>query len=119
MERENLKRRSTRARELRQSSTDAEHRLWSAIRNRQLDGFKFRRQVPIDRYFADFACLEARLIVELDGSQHMDQEVRDTERSRVLEANGWIVIRFWNNDVLGNLDGVGETILAALRLARP
>ncbi len=82
-------------------------------------GAKFRRQMPIDRYFADFACLEARLIVELDGSQHMEaQAAYDAERTRALEAAGWFVMRFWNNDVIENIEGVAEAILEQLELAR-
>ncbi len=110
--------RTRRARELRAASTDVEHKLWSVLRNRQLAGAKFRRQLPVDRYFADFACVEARLIVELDGSQHMEvQAAYDIERTRTLEAGGWFVMRFWNNDVIDNLEGVVEAILAQLELA--
>lgn len=118
MERANLKPRTRRARALRRSSTDVEHKLWAVIRNRQLEGFKFRRQVPIGRYYADFACLEARLVIELDGSQHMDRAEADERRTGDLEAAGWHVIRFWNNDVLLELDGVGRAILEALMVAR-
>ncbi len=110
--------RTRRARDLRAASTDVEHKLWSAFRNRQLAGAKFRRQLPIDRYFADFACVEARLVVELDGSQHMEAQAYDAERTRALEAAGWFVMRFWNNDVIDNIEGVAEAILAQLKLAR-
>jgi len=85
------------------------------LRNRQLDGCKFRRQVPIDRYFADFACVEAKLVVELDGGQHAEQIAYDAERTRVIETCGWRVIRFWNHEVLLESEGVCDTILAALR----
>jgi very-short-patch-repair endonuclease len=110
-----------RARALRQDQTDVERKLWALLRSRQLDGFKFRRQVPIDRYFADFACRDANIIVELDGSQHLDRIAYDAERTRVLEACGWRVLRFWNNQVLETPEGVLETILAELRplLPRP
>ena len=118
MERASLKPRTRQARALRHSSTDAEHRLWAVIRNRQLEGFKFRRQVPIGHYFADFACIEARLVVELDGSQHMDRVEEDERRTRELEAAGWHVIRFGNNDVLFELDGVSRVILDALKVVR-
>jgi very-short-patch-repair endonuclease len=104
-----------RARSLRRDQTGAERRLWSVLRNRQLGGCKFRRQVAIDRYFADFACIEARLIVELDGGQHADQAAYDAERSAVLEALGWQVLRFWNHQVMRELESVMETILAELR----
>ena len=109
--------RTRRAHELRAASTDVEHKLWSVLRNRQLAGAKFRRQLPIDRYFADFACVEARLVVELDGSQHMEAQAYDAERTRALEAAGWFVMRFWNNDVIDNIEGVAEAILAQLKLA--
>jgi very-short-patch-repair endonuclease len=111
--------RTARARDLRATSTDAEHKLWAALRARQLGGFKFRRQVPIDRYFADFACVEAKLVVELDGGQHMARFDYDERRTSVLEACGWRVMRFWNNDVLENIEGVGLEVLAALEVARP
>ena len=110
-----LKRKTGRARVLRRDQTDAERKLWSMLRNRQLGDCKFRRQVPIDRYFADFACVEAKLVVELDGGQHSDQIAYDTERTQVIEACGWRVIRFWNHEVLLESEGVTDTILAALR----
>ncbi|MGH7025385.1 MAG: endonuclease domain-containing protein [Caulobacteraceae bacterium] len=103
-----------RARELRAEATEVERRLWSILRDRRLGGVKFRRQVPIDRYFADFACVEAKLVVELDGSQHADQEDYDARRSETIEAHGWKVIRFWNGDVIESLDGVAYAILAEL-----
>ncbi|HEY7899853.1 MAG TPA: DUF559 domain-containing protein, partial [Caulobacteraceae bacterium] len=83
-----------------------EHRLWSILRNRQLDGRKFRRQVPIGPYYADFACHEARLVIELDGAQHADRIAADSARTRAIEALGWKVVRFWNTEVTENLDGV-------------
>ena len=110
---------TARSRALRATSTDAERKLWSILRNRQLDGFKFRRLVSIDRYFADFACVEARLIVEADGGQHLDNAAHDDERTAALERAGWHVLRFWNNDILQNIEGVGRDILAELTLARP
>jgi very-short-patch-repair endonuclease len=85
------------------------------LRGRRLDGFKFRRQVPIDRFFADFACVEAKLVVELDGGQHADRLVYDAERTRVIEACGWQVIRFWNHQVQKETEGVIHTILDALK----
>jgi very-short-patch-repair endonuclease len=107
------------ARRLRQERTDAERKLWSILRRRKLDGWKFRRQVPIDRYFADFACMEARLVIELDGGQHSEQIEYDEGRTKVLEACGFQVLRFWNSQVLTSSDGVVQTILHELNLARP
>jgi very-short-patch-repair endonuclease len=88
------------ARTLRRNQTDAERKLWSRIRNRQLLGFKFRRQFPIAPYIVDFVCAEARLIVELDGSQHRTAQEYDRKRSEYLMQCGYRVIRFWDNDVL-------------------
>jgi len=119
MERANLKPRTERARELRQTSTLAERKLWSLVRNRKIAGCKFCRQVPIDRYFADFACLEARLIVELDGDHHAGQVDYDAARTEALEAAGWKVLRFWNGKLLASPEGVVMAIRAALELARP
>jgi very-short-patch-repair endonuclease len=104
-----------RARSLRRNETGAEHVLWQLLRNRQLDGRKFVRQLPIGPYFADFACREAALVIELDGSQHAES-TRDEKRSEFLNAEGYSVLRFWNNDVLYNARGVADTILAALAL---
>ncbi|HEX4097083.1 MAG TPA: DUF559 domain-containing protein [Caulobacteraceae bacterium] len=99
-------------------SARAEARLWLSLRNRKLDGFKFRRQVPIDRYFADFACLEAKLVVELDGGQHAEALAYDAGRTAVLENAGFHVLRFWNRAVLTEIDGVLHEISTALRLGR-
>jgi very-short-patch-repair endonuclease len=107
----------SRARVLRRNMTDAEQRLWRILRSRQLVGWKFRRQRPIGRYVADFACIEAMLIVEVDGGQHAENAT-DVERTRWLEALGWKVIRFWNPEVLTNAEGVAETILDALKTRR-
>ena len=101
------------ARQLRKQPTDAETHLWSRLRRKQLDGFRFRRQVPLGPYVADFACLDARLVVEVDGGQHAERAA-DTARTAWLESQGYRVLRFWNNDVLGNADGVVETIRSAL-----
>jgi very-short-patch-repair endonuclease len=103
------KARISRARTLRDQSTEVERKLWSVLRNRQLGGLKFRRQVPIDRYFADFACVEARLVIELDGGQHADRSAEDAVRTRAIEACGWKVVRFWNNEVKENLEGAADT----------
>lgn len=88
-------------------------RLWSALRDRRMVGFKFRRQHPVGRFVVDFACTKHHLIVEADGSQHLDN-AHDVKRMRWLEAQGWRVLRFWDNDILTNTDGVLEAILEAL-----
>lgn len=103
-----------RARELRNSATDAERRLWQHLRLRQLGGFRFRRQVAIGGYIADFACPEVKLIVELDGGQHLDRVAYDARRTRMLEAKGYKVLRYWNDDVLVRMDTVLEDILRSL-----
>jgi len=107
------------ARDLRRHQTDAERRLWRRLRDRQLAGAKFRRQHPIGQYIVDFCCLEAKLVVELDGGQHAARRATDTERTAFLEAQGYRVLRFWNNDVLSNLDGVLQRIAEALRHPHP
>jgi very-short-patch-repair endonuclease len=104
-----------RARRLRRNPTEAETRLWSVLRKRGLAGARFRRQVPLGRYIVDFLCLDARLVVEIDGGQHATEAERDAERTRWLESQGFRVLRFWNNEVLENLDGVADGIAAALR----
>lgn len=106
------------ARRLRRDDTNAERMLWSIVRNRKLDGFKFRRQVPVDRFFADFLCAEARLIVELDGGGHSERQDDDAARTKVLEARGYQVLRFWNLTVLREPQGVINDILGALRNAQ-
>jgi len=97
---------------LRRNSTDAERKLWNVLRNRQLNGFKFRKQVEIDAYIVDFLCPALRLVIEVDGGQHTPE--RDARRTAFLESQGFRVIRFWNNDVLENLDGVWTRIEEAL-----
>jgi len=99
------------ARCLRKEATDAEQRLWYHLRSRNLGGFKFRRQVTIGLFIADFVCLEARLVVEADGGQHGND--RDLDRTKYLEELGWKVIRFWNHDILQQTDAVLEAILLA------
>ncbi len=94
------------ARALRKRSTDAERKLWRYLRQRQLDSRKFRRQHPIGPYVADFVCMEKHLVVEVDGSQHALQEERDNACTAWLEDRGFRVLRFWNNEVLGNIEGV-------------
>jgi very-short-patch-repair endonuclease len=102
-----------RARSLRKQSTDTEKHLWYYIRANRL-GFKFKRQVPIGRYIVDFACLEKRLIIELDGSQHFDNQTYDLERTAWLRTQGFTVLRFWNNEVLQQTNSVIEVILNIL-----
>jgi len=103
-----------RARELRNSATDAERRLWQHLRLRQLGGFRFRRQVPVGGYIADFTCPEVKLIVELDGRQHLERMAYDARRTRALEAKGYKVLRYWNDDVLMRTHAVLEDILRKL-----
>jgi very-short-patch-repair endonuclease len=104
------------ARKLRQSRTDAERALWAKLRNKQLEGVKFRRQQPLGRYVVDFLSFERRIIVEIDGGQHNEEEVskRDEERTAWLQERGYRVLRFWNNEVLANMEGVVEKIREAL-----
>jgi very-short-patch-repair endonuclease len=102
--------RSDRARVLRRDPTEMEKRLWRALRMRQLDDTRFRRQVPIGPYIADFVCLEASLIVEIDGGQHADQMTCDARRTAWLKERGWRVVRFWNNEVHENFEGVLDVI---------
>ncbi|ARQ56654.1 DUF559 domain-containing protein [Rhizobium sophoriradicis] len=102
---------TARARSLRQSDNDAESKLWNELRDRRLNEHKFVRQLPIGPYFADFACRELRLVVEIDGSQHADNR-RDAIRDIFMTGNGWSVVRFWNVDVLRELSSVLDTILA-------
>jgi very-short-patch-repair endonuclease len=102
------------ARHLRNNTTEAERRLWHHLRRRQLNGLKFRRQRQIGRYDCDFICLEAALIVELDGSQHVTQSRYDGQRDAFLKANGFRVLRFWNDSVFSEPDALVQTILEAL-----
>ncbi|PWW01830.1 very-short-patch-repair endonuclease [Hoeflea marina] len=104
----------SRARAMRADATRPEAILWQALRDRQLEGFKFRRQVPLARYILDFVCFEARLIVEVDGHQHADS-ARDMRRDAVFVVKGFRVLRFWNHEVLENVDGVCHAILAELQ----
>lgn len=101
-------------RHLRGNPTDAERKLWRFLRMRQMNGNKFRRQHAVGEYIVDFACVERKLAVELDGSQHAEKPGYDANRTKFLEAHGYCVLRFWNNDVFVNLNGVLTVILAAL-----
>ena len=99
------------SRKLRSNQTDAELKLWYHARRKQLQGMKFRRQVPIDNYIADFVCFEKRLVIELDGGQHSDNIEYDEYRTKIIEQQGFIVLRFWNNDVMNNIEGVLSEII--------
>jgi very-short-patch-repair endonuclease len=105
------------ARKLRRDMTDAEILLCSRLRGQQL-GAKFTKQFSIGDAVADFACRSAKLVVELDGGQHALSKATDGERTRMIEAHGYVVVRFWNSDVMSNMDGVLETILHHLDIAR-
>ncbi len=99
-----------RARELRKNMTDAERKLWNHLRNRQLGGLKFRRQHPIGKYVVDFVCFEKKIVIEVDGSQHLENRIYDAERTEWLEKQGFKVIRVWNNDVLNEIEVVLEEL---------
>jgi 2-isopropylmalate synthase len=105
---------SLRARALRLEMTDAERRLWSLLRDRRLEGCKFRRQRPLGPFIADFVSIEHRLVIEADGGQHNGND-RDARRTTWLEKRGWRVLRFWNNDILENPEGVRDAILNVLQ----
>ncbi|RZI44572.1 endonuclease domain-containing protein [Herbaspirillum sp. HC18] len=107
------------ARSLRRDMTLAEHKLWQALRGKQMEGRRFRRQHPIGPYIADFACAESSLVIELDGGQHQEQKEYDERRTAFLHFHGWKVLRFWNNDVLSNLEGVLASVVDALTITPP
>ena len=102
------------ARDLRGTATDAEERLWYFLRDRRFLGAKFRRQVPVGPYVVDFLCVSASLVIEADGGQHAERAVYDGERTAYLEARGYRVLRFWNNDVMQNIEGVMQAIAMTL-----
>jgi very-short-patch-repair endonuclease len=104
-----------RQRALRRNSTDAERELWQSLRGRQIDGAGFRRQHPFGDYILDFACLERKVVVELDGGQHAEATKYDDWRTRQMEQAGFAVLRFWNHEVFENREGMLEVILAALQ----
>ena len=112
-------RRSQYARRLRRDQTDAERMIWSRLRDRRLSGARFRRQHPIGPFIADFCCTDAKLVIELDGGQHALKKRSDAERTAFLEGQGYRVIRFWDNDVLSNLEGVLHRIVEALGVKGP
>jgi very-short-patch-repair endonuclease len=109
----------TNARSLRKNMTDVERLLWSKLRGSQLQDFKFRRQHPLGHYIVDFVCIELKLVVELDGGQHSDQKDYDERRSQWLGERGFKVVRFWNNDVIENLEGVMERLYSCLPPSQP
>jgi len=116
----NLKKRNkiTIAKKLRINSTDTEKYLWKYLRGRQLEGFKFRRQHPIGRYIVDFVNLERKIIIELDGGQHLENK-KDKLRDKWLKEQGYDVLRFWDNEVLTNIEGVMESIRMKLYSPSP
>ena len=101
------------AKDLRKRSTDAERPLWRHLKAKQLDGLKFRRQEQIGRFIVDFVCYEKSLIVEADGGQHAVEIEKDEERTRWLEAQGFKVLRFWNHEILTNIEGVIDSVRAS------
>ena len=98
------------AKNLRKNQTDAENVLWFNLRNNKLNGIKFKRQVPIGKYIVDFVCMEKKLVIELDGSQHIDNQDYDKIRTQFLQNNGYTVIRFFDNDILKSTKIVLESI---------
>jgi very-short-patch-repair endonuclease len=104
------------AKALRANQTDAELALWYELRGKQIKGLKFRRQVPIGNYIVDFVSFDAKLIIEVDGSQHFDHQQYDDERTKYLESLGFKVLRFWNNEVLETSDSVLEKIYEAVEV---
>ena len=110
-----------RARHLRHNQTDAERALWKQLRHLKANGFHFRRQAPIGAYIADFACHAARIVIEVDGGQHNEPKgiARDDARTEWLVSQGYRVIRFWNNDVLSNIEGVMTEIANFLKSPHP
>jgi very-short-patch-repair endonuclease len=107
------------ARELRKSMTDAERKLWRGLRMRQMHGYKFRRQFQIGNFIVDFVCLDARVVVEVDGGQHADETYGDAVRDEWLRSQNFRVLRYWNNQVLHELDEVLEDIAKVLEFTPP
>ena len=104
-----------RARQLRKELTPAEQKLWAYLRNNKLNGVNFRRQHAVGNYIVDFVSIKKKLVIELDGSQHLNQEERDAERTQYLESQGYKVIRFWNNQIANDIEGVIRIIEMALK----
>lgn len=107
------------SKQLRKQMTPEELRLWYLLRGRRFYGYKFRRQMPVGTYIVDFACFKAKLIVELDGGQHQEKEAYDLRRTSFLNANGWDVLRFWNNEFRANEEEVMMVILQRLQCLMP
>jgi very-short-patch-repair endonuclease len=105
------------AKTLRTNQTEAEQRLWFHLRAHRFMGLKFKRQKPMGRYIVDFVCIERRLIIELDGGQHTEQVAYDQHRDAWLHSQGYTVLRFWNNEVMQQLEGVLEQIRGAIALS--
>ncbi len=101
---------TTVSRKLRRNSTEAEKLLWNHLRAKQIDGLKFKRQTPVGKYIVDFVCFEKDLVIELDGGQHAEQSEDDRVRDSWLNSQGFKVLRFWNNEVFANIEGVFEII---------
>ena len=108
----------TRAQELRHNQTEAETKLWAYLRSHRLVGIGFRRQHAIGNYIVDFCAPRQKIIIELDGSQHIEQKEYDSERTAFFESKGYRVLRFWNNDVMNNSEGVASVILDVLNQAK-
>jgi very-short-patch-repair endonuclease len=107
-----------RAKVMRSDATEAEHRMWQILRGKRLAGYKFKRQLPVDHFIVDFVCLSRRLIIEVDGGQHSDSP-GDGRRDGYLRAQGFRILRFWNNDMFNNEEGVLTSILNALESPLP
>ncbi|MEE9488121.1 MAG: DUF559 domain-containing protein [Candidatus Brocadiales bacterium] len=103
---------TTVAKNLRKRPTDVERLLWKHLWSKRFEGLKFRRQHPIGNYVVDFACLEKQIVIEVDGGQHTIEKNKDEERDRWLEREGYKVLRFWNNEVLTNIEGVTEVVMS-------
>jgi very-short-patch-repair endonuclease len=118
-EKASARRRRRAGSQLRHNMTEVEIRVWQILRAHRISGHKFRRQVPIGRYIADFVCHEAGLVIEIDGGQHDSSSSRETGRSSFLQQEGYRILRFWNNEVLASPDGIHETIVNELAASPP
>jgi len=108
----------THARILRKNMTDAEHKMWWQLRNRRFNGLKFRRQESIGNYIVDFVSIEVMMVIEIDGGQHAKNIEYDRKRTRFIESKGYKVLRFWNNEVIENIEGVFDTLTLTLTLSQ-